>query len=308
MLASLALLHQLRLRGSLTAAAEAVNLSRSAASHQLAALQRRLGVTLTERVGRGLRLTEAGLAVALQAERVLTEVERTGHVAERARGALAGTVVIATVQTIAVNIAPRLISVAQRRYPRLRLEIRDLTTELAVRAVTIGDADIAVVPEYDVTPLRSDVGLRKTHLFRDPVVIALPPQHRLARNRHAVDLADLAGDRWVTGAPGSFFGRLVPALCRQAGFDPDIAHRSDDYLVIAALVAAGHGVALLPSSARVHAIPVATRPVTADAGRDLVSLTRTSSGRPTVEAIVGLLTDLIGSDAADGIEEPAIET
>ena len=85
MLPSLTLLHQLRLRGSLTAAAEATNTSRSAASHQLAGLQRRLGVTLTERVGRGLRLTEAGHALALQAARVLSEMERTTAIAEQSR-------------------------------------------------------------------------------------------------------------------------------------------------------------------------------------------------------------------------------
>ncbi|HIW62702.1 MAG TPA: LysR family transcriptional regulator [Candidatus Stackebrandtia excrementipullorum] len=291
MLPSLTLLHQLRLRGSLTAAAEATNTSRSAASHQLAGLQRRLGVTLTERVGRGLRLTEAGHALALQAARVLSEMERTTAIAEQSRGDLAGTVVVATVQTIAVAVVPRLLTRVRSDHPSLRVEVRDLASRHAIRSVSAGEADVAVVPQYDTAPLRPDTALRRHHLFRDPIVVALPPDHRLAHTGTAVDLADLADERWVTGDPDGHFGRLVPSLCHRAGFDPDIRHRSDDYLVIAALVADGHGVGLLPASARPHAHAVVTRPITSSDGRDIVAFTRGSGlERPTVSTVVQVLT------------------
>jgi len=289
-LPSLALLHQLRLRGTLTAAAEALRLSRSAASHQLASLQRRLGVPLTERVGRGLRLTEAGEALAVQAERVLAEVEHSEAVVERARGEVSGTIGLAAVQTAAINVLPKALTLLGSRYPNLRVECRSLDTEQALVAVPAGEIDIAVVPRYEATPLRPMEQLVVTRLFRDPMRLVVPAGHRLATATTPVSIAELAGESWVTGEPDSYFGRLVPSLCEQVGFTPDIVHRSTDHAVISALVAAGHGVTVLPESA----LPATGSPslaVLSIAGasidRDVVALTRRGSARrPTIQAVI----------------------
>lgn len=289
-LSSLALLHQLRLRGTVTAAAESLRLSRSAASHQLASLQRRLGVPLTERVGRGLRLTEAGEALAIQAERVLAEVERCEAVVERARREVSGTVGLAAVQTAAITVVPRALTLLRSRYPNLRVECRSLNTEEALIALPAGEIDIAVVPRYEATPLRPMEQLVATRLFRDPVRLVVPAGHRLADSTEPVSITELAGDAWVTGEPDSYFGRLVPSLCRRAGFVPDIVHRSADHTVINALVAAGHGVTVLPQSAlpTTGAFgPVVLSIADSSVGREVVGLTRRGSAhRPTIQAAI----------------------
>lgn len=288
---ALRLLHVLRLRGTLTAAAEQLRLSRSAASHQLAALQRSLGVPLTEKVGRGLRLTEAGLRLAEHAARVLTELEQAEAAVERLRGVPAGTVRLGAVQVLAVNLLPGVLTRLRRSHPGLRVEAQSITTEAAVTAVPTGAVDVAVVPSYDLTPLALDAGITEVRLFRDPVRLALPSGHRLAA-RDSVAVAELAGEQWIGGDPDSYFGRLVPTLCRRAGITPDIIHHSGDYAVVAALVAGGHGVAVIPAAADLSAWPGVTVTAldAADVGRDVVALLRAGSrDRPAVRAVLRAL-------------------
>jgi DNA-binding transcriptional LysR family regulator len=290
---ALRLLHELRLRGTLTAAAEALFLSRSAASHQLASLQRAVGTPLTERVGRTLRLTEAGAELAVRAERVLRELEEAGAAVERLQGTVSGTVRIGLVQTMAIRVLPHVLLDLRREHPLMRVESRSLTTEEALVAVPSGELDLAVVPSYDTTPLRLSGGLHQEVLFRDPVRLAVPADHPLARHRGPVPMARLAAERWIAGDRGSHFGRLVPSLCRQARFTPDVVHRTNDYAVVAVLVGADGCVALIPASGDVERWPnVEVLEVEADgAGRDVVALMRDGSrDRPVVRAMLRALT------------------
>jgi DNA-binding transcriptional LysR family regulator len=289
---ALRLLHELRLRGTLTAAAEALHISRSAASHQLTALQRSVGPALTEKVGRGLRLTEAGHELALHAERVLREIEAAGAALEKHAGTMSGTLRVALVQTTAINILPPLLTDLGARHPRLRIEGRSLTAEDALVTVAAGHIDLAVVPSYDTAPLRVPSGLHAEPLFRDPVRLALPAGHRLAGHRRPIALTQLAGERWIAGEEGTYFGRLAESLCRQAGFAPDVLYRTSDSAVVAALVAAGHGVAFIPALAELHRWPgVALADIAADrAWRDIVAIVREGSlARPAVRALLHAL-------------------
>lgn len=286
---ALRLLHELRLRGTLTAAAEALHVSRSAASHQLAALQRSVGPALTEKIGRGLRLTEAGHELALHAERVLREIEAAGAALERHAGTLSGTLHVALVQTAAITILPLLLTDLGARHSGLRIEGRSLTAEDALVAVAAGHIDLAVVPSYDTAPLRVPDGLRAEPLFRDPVRLALPSGHRLAGHGRPIALTELAGERWIAGEEGTYFGRLAESLCRQAGFTPDVLYRTGDSAVVAALVAAGHGVAFIPALADLHRWPgVTLQDIAADgAERHIVALVREGSlARPAVQAVL----------------------
>ncbi|MGO1051352.1 LysR substrate-binding domain-containing protein [Crossiella sp. CA198] len=291
-LSALRLLHELRNRGTLTAAAEALHLSRSAASHQLAALQRAAGVALTEKVGRTLRFTEAGLMLAGHAERVLRELEEAGTVAERAHGSPSGVIRLGAVQTIASSVLPSVLTDLHAEHPRLRVEAWHVSTEHALAAVPAGELDLAVISSYDSAPVLVPPGTHAEILFHDPVRLVLPVTHRLARRAGVVPIAELAGEQWISGEPGSYFGRLVPALCRRAGFTPDIRHRTGDYAVLAAFVTAGHGVACVPAIADLsHWSEVVTVAIDAeDAGRDIVALNRESSrGRPAVQAVLTAL-------------------
>jgi DNA-binding transcriptional LysR family regulator len=290
--AGLRLLHELRLRGTLTGAAEALHITRSAASHQLAMAQRKAGVPLTERIGRGLRLTEAGYELALRAERVLQEIEAAGAALERRGGTLAGTLRIALIQTMAISILPRLLTELAAEHPGLRVEGRSLAAETAPVTLASGEIDLAVVPSYDTAPLHVPAGLRAEMLFRDAVRLAVPTGHRLTGHRRSITLASLADERWIAGEANTYFGQLADSLCHQAGVVPDIVHRSSDSAVVAALVAAGHGIAFIPASADLHRWPgITVKNVEAPgAGRDIVAMLRSGSiDRPTVRAVLHAL-------------------
>ncbi len=292
-ISSLRLLHVLRLRGSLTAAASELHLSRSAASHQLACLQREVKVPLTEKVGRGLILTEAGHELADHARTVLDQIEAAQSAVERLQTRdPSGTITIGAIQTAATGILPATLEMVQRRHPQLRVESVSMTTEEAGQALPSGRIDIAIVASYDAEPLDPQPGIVAESLVRDPVTAVLPASHRLLARGEPVSIGRLSDELWISGTPDSHFGRLVPALCRAAGFVPDIVHHSDDYAVVAALVAAGQGVALLPASADISSNPnVATAPLAgAAAARDIVLLSRSGSHhRPGVAAVVAAI-------------------
>jgi DNA-binding transcriptional LysR family regulator len=91
-------------------------------------------------------------------------------------------------------------------------------------------------------------GLRSTPLFEDPMKLALPKGHKLAR-RERITLDDLADEAWVQTSEASACARHVVRICRAAGFEPRVSFESDDYLTVQGLVAAGVGVALIPQLA-----------------------------------------------------------
>jgi len=96
-------------------------------------------------------------------------------------------------------------------------------------------------------------GLSATLLFNDPLYVALPVDHILAR-KHALTLPDLSGEEWVQTSAKGPCGRYVVEQCIAAGFEPHVSFESDDYETVQGLVAAGVGVALIPRLAltRVH--------------------------------------------------------
>lgn len=303
-ISALRLLYELQQRGTLTAAAEAVHINRSAASHKLATLQRVVGVGLTEKIGRTIRLTEAGSVLAQHAERVLREIEEAATIAERLHGAPAGTVRLGAIQTVAVRFLADAVAELCAAYPTLRVEARCLTFANAVVAVAAGEIDVAVVASYDKVPLTVTEGLSIETLCRDGVRLALPVCHPLADRRAAVDVAELSADHWICDEPDTYLGKLVPTLCRRAGFTPEIVHRSADHTVTAAWVAAGHGIALLPSVAELHRWPgVVTTDISADdVGRDIVAVIRESSrSRPAAQAALTALRATARAQAATGV-------
>jgi DNA-binding transcriptional LysR family regulator len=90
--------------------------------------------------------------------------------------------------------------------------------------------------------------LRRVHLLEDPMYLALPPEHRLAKRRR-LRLEDLSGEAWVQTSKESPCARHVVRSAHAAGFEPNVAFESDDYQTVQGLVAAGVGVALIPELA-----------------------------------------------------------
>ncbi len=231
-------------RGSLTAAAAALQCTPSAVSQQLKALQAEVGVVLTEPAGRGLRLTDAGRALVVRADEVLAAVERARSELDTYRSAPRGTVRLAIFPSGAQLLLPGLLH-RVKGHPELGVEVRDVDMMPGEVPSLLADFDVVVTHRDErAEPYESD-RLTVTHLLREPLDVALPVGHRLA-HRRKVELAELATERWIGVEVGFPVDDVLRSLVVRTGVRPDVVQRINDFGVTEALVAAGHGVALLP--------------------------------------------------------------
>ena len=292
-LRKLLLLRELHARGTVAAVAEAHAFTPSAVSQQLAQLQREAGVALTERVGRRLRLTDAGLRLVEHADALLARVEEAEAELQATVGAVTGRLRIASLQTPMLSLVPPAVKTLTAAHPELRVEIVEMEPEQALPALTLGEFDLVVAEEYDDAPRRRHPELEREELCRDDIVVVLPQDHPLAAPGGPVDLRGLADASWLSPHPATQFAMSQLRTCRLVGgFEPDIRHWANDIAIIVALVAAGQGVSLLPGLAdagRHEGVEV--RPIAgADLGRTIFAFTRRSATeRPAVRALVDAL-------------------
>jgi DNA-binding transcriptional LysR family regulator len=287
----LRVLREVDARGTIAAAADALSYTPSAVSQQLAALQAEAGVTLLERVGRSVRLTDAGRRLVRHADEILSRLEEAE--AELAAGnTVRGTVRVSAFQTAALALLPRAIAELGERHPDLRIEYTEAEAEESLPLLAGGELDLVIAEEYDYLPRPRDPRLRREELGRDPILVALPEGHPLARRGRPVPLAKLAGEAWSTGRSDTLFADMLLRACRGAGFEPNVQHRANDLQILLELVAAGHAVSLMPGLGNpgaipgVTALPAAGHPL----GRTIFTSVRRSSARqPAVEALLGAL-------------------
>lgn len=237
--------------GSLSAAARDLGWSQPAVSQQLQHLEREVGGPLVVRSSRGVTLTEAGSLLLSRADAVAGEL----HMAAEELASLAelrgGRVRLVAFPSAAATLAPAALSLLSRDHPGVEVALVEAEPPEAWASVREGEADVALVFGYDGPPpdaTRPGGDLTWLPLAVEPVDLVLPPDHPVARRR-AVRLADLSDATWIGGC--SRCRQHLIDRCRDAGFEPRLAHETDDYVAVQALVAAGLGVTLLPRSALV---------------------------------------------------------
>jgi DNA-binding transcriptional LysR family regulator len=259
----LKVLREVALRGSFSAAAEALSYSQPAVSQQIARLEAQVGVKLLERRHKGIELTAAGEALVRHTERILAQLAEAQaeltDIATSARGRLQ----IAAFATAAGTIVPRAVSAFRRLRPGVHVDLQLMDPPQSIPALRRGDFDLAVVEEGGFEEEPSLEGLGVERLMDDVLFAALPVDHPLA-TRRAIALADLVHEDWMlVGLQGTCAdSNIVLRACQQAGFEPRVAYISDDYFAIQGLVASGMGVALVPGLALVSSREdVAVRPL-----------------------------------------------
>ncbi|WP_067473993.1 LysR family transcriptional regulator [Actinomadura hibisca] len=230
--------------GSVTAAARALNYAQPSVSHHLARLEAETGSLLVQRVGRGIRLTDAGRMLAERAEEILgrldaVEAELAAHV-----GLRTGRVRLAAFPSALGTFVPRAAAAFTADHPGVELRFTEAEPPEAIRLLRAGEVDVAVLfgyPSPDRAAPPPDDGLRRTRLRTEQISLVTPAE------LPGDTLADHADRRWITGCERCR-EHLVRA-CAAAGFTPDIAFTTDDYVAVQALVAAGLGVTTLPDLA-----------------------------------------------------------
>jgi DNA-binding transcriptional LysR family regulator len=228
--------------GSVTGAAKELHYSQPSVSHHLARLEAETGAQLLQRVGRGIRLTEAGQLLADRAAEIIGRIDAADAELAAHVGLTAGRVRLAGFSSAIGSLVPHAAAVLSGKHPGLQISLIDTHPPEALELLRAGKIDVAVIFRYDETEPEPD-GVRLHHLLDDPVYL-------LSRGRGRT-LAALRDATWIAGCERCRSHLL--SLCATAGFEPRIGYTSDDMVVMQSLVAAGLGVATLPGLAlRAH--------------------------------------------------------
>jgi DNA-binding transcriptional LysR family regulator len=235
-------LREVAVRGSFSAAAEALSFTQSAVSQQIAALEREAGTTLVQRNARGVRLTEAGEALVRHADAILARLGEAEAELEAIAGVRGGRLRLAAFESAGATLMPLAIADFRRRHPDVELSMIMAEPEQSLPLLRAGELDLVL--GFD-SRVREEVdGISRTQLISDPMFLVLPTDHPHAHKR-ALKIADLADDAWIAGAHDCECNRLLNRACAVAGFEPRIVFQTDDYTAMQGFVAAGVGVSLI---------------------------------------------------------------
>ncbi len=234
--------------GSVTAAARALNYAQPSISHHIARLEAETGSQLLERVGRGVRLTDAGRLLAERAEEIIgrldaAEAELAAHV-----GLRAGRVRLAAFPSALGTLVPAAAGRLTAQTPGVDFMLTEAEPPEALRMLRAGYVDIAIVFQHyqsDLDPAPPDPGqdgIRARLLLDEPVHLVTAAGS--GQSEPDPDLAAHAASRWIAGCERC--RSYLLRQCELAGFTPKISFTTDDYLAVQALVAAGLGVTTLP--------------------------------------------------------------
>jgi molybdate transport repressor ModE-like protein len=287
----LRVLREVAQQGTLAAAADALHLTPSAVSQQLAALEREVGQPVIERNGRGVRLTGAAEVLVGHANVVLAQLEAAAaDVAAYSEGVV-GTVRIAGFATALAELVAPAAAALRADHPRLRLAVTESEAPDCFRALARGDADIALAMASRLAPPSDDLRFHRRELQADVLDAVLPAGHPLAADGE-VELAALADEPFVGPPDGTSCHDVTLNGCAAAGFTPAFEHWSLDFYATMCLVAAGLGVALVPRLGQpIVPAGAVVRPLKPPApARHVFAATRAGAERrPTVAAVLGAL-------------------
>jgi DNA-binding transcriptional LysR family regulator len=281
--------------GSFTAAAASLGYTQPAISQMVRRLEQRTGTVLVERVGRNVRLTEAGQVLARHATPVLAALDAAEEEVAAIAGLRSGRVRLMAFPSASATLVPRALSLVKQRFPDVHISFTEAEPPESLAALKAGECDLAVAFAYEGTDLgRGEEDLDQfviTPLLDDEVRLAVPEGHPVSGQQN-VDLADLAGEPWIAGCPRCR-GHLLQ-LTHDAGFRPDVAYETEDYVAVMGLVAEGLGVALIPDLIlrTVHHGDVVALPITPASRRSIMAVTTPDLQRvPAVKATLDALAE-----------------
>src|SRR5271163_4846321 len=241
--------HQLRYvcavadTGSFSRAAERCQVAQPSLSQQVLKLEEDLGAKLFDRLGRSVRLTEAGRAFVPHARSILTEMEAArSSVADKCAD-VRGSVAVGVIPTIAPYMMPRYTTAFAKKFPEAKLRIVEETTPVLLESLRDWSVDLAIL----ALPLRSK-DLELFPLRTEPLFAVLPKDHPRA-GAESLSLKELRGESFVMLRDGHCFRDVSVAACTRAKVNPRIAFESGQFSSLLGMVAAGVGVSLVPEMA-----------------------------------------------------------
>ncbi len=215
-------------RESFAAAADALNFTPSAVSHQMARLEEEAGVSLIERVPRGAHLTAAGEVLLARSKSIFESLERADENLRLLMDGGSGRLRVGSFPTATAGFVAEALRALGSRFPNIALELKDGEPYESAARLKTHELDVAVIFELDLWPASTDYDGRPVcsvpkihcdHLFDDPFLLVAPAAHRLVSEGPCA-LADLA-DELILGSPTGCppWGPDLRRACRHAGVE-----------------------------------------------------------------------------------------
>jgi LysR family transcriptional regulator, hydrogen peroxide-inducible genes activator len=231
-------------------AAERCFVSQPTLSAQIRKLEEYLGVSLVERQPKRVALTETGAKVVERARRVLQEADAIVDVAKNERDPLAGALKLALIPTVGPYLLPHVVGPLRRAIPRLKLMLYEYQTAPLLEKLRAGEIDVGII----ALPTPAD-GLETAPLYDEPFTLAVPANHPLA-DRERIKLDDLRGETLLLLEDGHCLRDQALEVCSRIRLNEEQDYRATSLETLRQMVAAGHGITLLPELAA--ATPVGT--------------------------------------------------
>jgi DNA-binding transcriptional LysR family regulator len=290
----LRILREVAHQGSFSAAGDALYLSQSAVSQQIATLEREVGMQLLDRTREGPKLTDAGRVLVAHAEAAIARLDEAERELAAIAGLEGGELRLASFPSASATVLTEAVSLFHRRHPKVRLSVADAEPEESLPRLRAGELDLALTIDYPSVPSPEERDIDRTLVLTESMYLALPADHEHARLQ-VVPLAEFEDTEWLCGSRPSTCGEAVFRACRDAGFEPRIGFESDDYHVMQGFIAAGLGVTLLPDLAlttlRSDVVVRATDPPAPK--RRVWAATRAEGARsPATEEMIAILVEV----------------
>jgi DNA-binding transcriptional LysR family regulator len=233
--------------GSFADAARRLGYTGSAVSQQIAALERRIGTKLFERDAHGVRPTPAADFIVGRSPAALGTLRALeDEIALLVQGAT-GRLRLGSFPTFNERLTPAALARFSRAWPAVDLHLEEGEPAELIPMVRSRDLDIAVSYHYGRTPRRWPRDVLVEPLLREDLLLLSPPHLGIASPADTATLAELRDETWIATQTGTAGATTLLRLCADAGFEPSIAFRSNNYAVIHGLVAAGFGLAIVPA-------------------------------------------------------------
>ena len=278
-------------------AAERCFVSQPTLSAQVRKLEEYLGVPLVERQPKRVTLTATGEKVVHRARVLLQEADAIVELARTDRDPLAGPLKLALIPTVGPYLLPHVAGRLRRELPRLKLMLYEYQTEPLLAKLRAGDVDVGIL----ALPLDRD-GLDSAPLYEEPFTLAVPVSHRFA-DEDRIKVDDLRGETLLLLEDGHCLRDQALEVCSRVRVNEAQDYRATSLETLRQMVAAGHGITLLPElaaetpvgTARGLRIKPFARPIPS---RTIGAAWRKSTTRaPAIQAIVQAIRNVMSQES-----------
>ncbi len=229
----------------MVAVAEALFLTPSAVSQQIAQLEEEAGVKLIERQGRGVRLTKAGTVLVEHTERILLVLDEARSHLAQIKVEVAGVLRVSAFPTVAAALLPKAINELKVRYPFLEVLLDEVEPAEGLAALGSWQTDLAFIDDVSLLVGAKQPNVEQVPVLNDVLYVMLASDHPLAK-KSSISFWDLRNEMWALESATSYFAQFVLNLCRRNGYEPKVNATGRGFEMVCAMVTEGCSITVVP--------------------------------------------------------------